>query len=118
MYESKKIGCIIVLYNPNWKVTHKVLESIYKQVDRIFIVDNSPNAQEVDFSVYGNVVYHFIGGNKGIATAQNIGIKYFEQNDYDFVIFFDQDSIPSINWLNISIQNINFSLTKGSKLEE
>ena len=63
-----------MLYNPNWEVTHKVLESIYKQVDTVFIVDNSPNAQEVDFSVYKNIVYHFIGGNKGIAAAQNIGI--------------------------------------------
>lgn len=52
MNENKKIGCIIVLYNPNWEVTHKVLESIYKQVDTVFIADNSSNAQEVDFSVY------------------------------------------------------------------
>ena len=116
MYENKKIGCIIVLYNPNWEVTHKVLESIYKQVDRIFMVDNSPNAQEVDFSVYGNVVYHFIGGNKGIATAQNIGIKYFEQNDYDFVIFFDQDSIPSINLVEHLYTKYKFLSDKGIKI--
>jgi len=87
MNENKKIGCVIVLYNPNWEVTHKVLDSVYKQVGAVFIADNSPSRQEVNFSVYGNVVYHFIGGNKGIAAAQNIGIKYFEQGGYDFVIF-------------------------------
>nr|WP_253273454.1 glycosyltransferase [Capnocytophaga sp. oral taxon 323] len=42
-------------------------------------------------------MYHFIGGNKGIATAQNIGINYFKQNKYAFIIFFDQDSIPPID---------------------
>lgn len=86
-----------MLYNPNWEITHKVLDSIYKQVDTVFIADNSPNAQKVNFLAYGNIIYHFIGENKGIAAAQNIGIKYFEQGGCDFVIFFDQDSIPPIN---------------------
>ncbi|EPE01249.1 hypothetical protein HMPREF1528_00079 [Capnocytophaga sp. oral taxon 336 str. F0502] len=105
-----------MLYNPNWEVTHKVLESIYKQVDTVFIVDNSPNAQEVDFSVYKNIVYHFIGGNKGIAAAQNIGINYFKQNKYAFIIFFDQDSIPPIDLVEHLYKKYKFLYEKRIKV--
>ena len=116
MNENKKIGCVIVLYNPNWEVTHKVLDSVYKQVEAVFIADNSPSRQEVNFSVYENVVYHFIGGNKGIAAAQNIGIKYFEQGGYDFVIFFDQDSIPPINLVEYLYTKYRFLYDKGIRV--
>ena len=116
MNENKKIGCIIVLYNPNWEVTHKVLESICKQVDTVFIADNSLSRQEMNFSVYGNVIYHFIGGNRGIAAAQNIGIKYFEKGRYDFVIFFDQDSIPPINLVEHLYMKYNFLSDKGIRI--
>lgn len=105
-----------MLYNPNWEVTHKVLESVCKQVDTVFIADNSPNSQEVDFSTYRNIVYHFIGGNKGIAAAQNIGIKYFEKGRYDFVIFFDQDSIPPINLVEHLYMKYNFLSDKGIRI--
>ena len=116
MKENKKIGCVVVLYNPNWEVTHKVLDSVYQQVDTVFIADNSHNMQEFNFSVYGNIVYHFIGKNKGIAAAQNIGIKYFEQKGYDFIIFFDQDSIPPINLVEHLYMKYKLLYNKGIKV--
>ena len=60
MREGKKIGCIIVLYQPNWELTKKTLESICPQVDEVFISDNSTDIQNIDLSYYKNVTYHFI----------------------------------------------------------
>lgn len=93
MKEQKKIGCVLVLYNPNKILLKDVLLAINNQVDGIFISDNSPQKTEFDFSVYRNITYYFMGGNKGIASAQNVGIRYFEQSNYDFIFFLDQDSI-------------------------
>jgi hypothetical protein len=116
MREGKKIGCIIVLYQPNWELTKKTLESISPQVDEVFISDNSTNIQNIDLSYYKNVTYHFIGENKGIATAQNIGIDYFKQNKYDFIIFFDQDSIPSIDLVEHLYNKYLFFHKEGIKV--
>ena len=54
MREGKKIGCIIVLYQPNWELTKKTLESISPQVDEVFISDNSTDIQNIDLSYYKN----------------------------------------------------------------
>lgn len=89
-----KVGAVIVLYNPCKDLFKDVLLHTINQFDAVFIVDNSPMPYD-DLDQYENITYHFIGENKGIATAQNIGIKYFEEKNYDFITFLDQDSIPS-----------------------
>jgi len=89
-----KIGCIIVLYHPNDSLLKEVLDSAIKQVGHIVLVDNSPT--KLDGSIYESnprVVYRKMAENVGIAAAQNVGIKYFLENNYDFVMYLDQDSI-------------------------
>lgn len=88
-----KIGCVLVLYNPNWDLTSRVIESIISQIDLIFISDNSPYPQKSFIPLNDKIIYHSMNGNKGIATAQNEGIKYFININYDFMFFLDQDSI-------------------------
>lgn len=95
-----KIGCVIVLYNPDRKLLEKVIFSIEKQVDEIFIIDNTPNSDFIDVQCFTNVVYYSMNGNKGIASAQNVGVKYFSGKKYDFIFYLDQDSISPANIIN------------------
>lgn len=88
-----KVGCILVLYNPKWELTSNVIKYIIPQVDKIFISDNSTVPQPSYLKEINNVMYHSMHGNKGIASAQNEGLKYYINNNYDFVFFLDQDSI-------------------------
>ncbi len=92
-----KTGCIIVLYHPDLGILSQLLSAVCKQVDYIFISDNSKKEVDFDFETYLNIKYHFNAGNKGIAFAQNTGIKYFESLNIDFILFLDQDSIPPDN---------------------
>ena len=87
------IGAIVVLYNPDFSVTSKALESLMRQVDRICVVDNSSSDHSGELKQYQNIEYIPLGKNAGIAAAQNVGIAYFIQQKYDFVAFSDQDSI-------------------------
>ncbi len=90
------IGAIVVLYNPDFDVTSKALEALTIQVDKTCIVDNSSSNHSEKLKNYQNIEYIPLGKNIGIAAAQNIGIRYFIEHDFDFVIFSDQDSvIPS-----------------------
>lgn len=94
---SYKIGAVIVLYNPASDLLVDCIESIVDQVDEICVIDNSKDNHSSLFRTYGvkKVHYNPLGKNIGIASAQNIGIKYFQDKNYDFIIFSDQDSVSS-----------------------
>ena len=89
-----KIGCILVLYNPDNTLLESVLNAIIQQVEGIFIADNSVNTNEIFPSQSRDrIIYQKMNGNIGIAGAQNVGINYFLKNEFSHLFFLDQDSI-------------------------
>ena len=104
-----KIGCIIVLYNPDLSIFEKVINSISNQVDHIFIADNSLNKIDEKFiGNYKNISYQKMSGNIGIAAAQNVGILYFIELNFSHVIFLDQDSIANKELVLHLIEDLKF----------
>ena len=93
-----KIGAILVLYNPDVARTRNVVELLLPQVDAICAIDNSDNGTaEAMFEGKANVEYISLGGNYGIAKAQNVGIRHFKEAGFDFILFIDQDTMPEKN---------------------
>lgn len=91
---SPKIGAIIVLFKPDLNVTLPALKALAPQVNEICVVDNTPGSSILELlSNIPNLQYIPLGENRGIAAAQNIGIEYFINSKYKFIIFSDQDSI-------------------------
>lgn len=94
---KKKIVCVLVLYLPDKELLINAIGSVYEQVDKIWISDNTPgdknNACGYLSAFKDKVIYHQIGENIGIAKAQNVGIQYAIEKKYDYVFFLDQDSI-------------------------
>jgi rhamnosyltransferase len=83
---------VIVTYNPNLTEVKTLIERISKHVALILIVDNgSENVIELR-PLSAHVVE--LGENRGVATAQNIGIRMALERDYQFVLLFDHDSLP------------------------
>lgn len=109
-----KIGCILVVYNPNIELTKKAIDTILPQVDLVSIIDNSTQkiCQKV-FEDY-NEKCHYISmnGNVGIAGAQNEGLRYLLSLKYDYILFMDQDSI-SPNDLVVTLLNNLLILQNG-----
>lgn len=91
-----KTGVVLVVYNPDWKLLEVCITSVSNQVDMICIIDNSPIDNSSWFHGFNSII-HYIWAKKnvGIAAAQNMGINYFIQKEYDFVLFSDQDSCSS-----------------------
>lgn len=95
---NKRIGAIVVLYNPDINTTLPALKSLSRQVDRLCVVDNTPGDASCDaLSDIPDLKYIHLGKNVGIAAAQNIGIKYLIEQGFDFVLFSDQDSVAPGN---------------------
>lgn len=84
------ICLVVVLYNPSTKQVNNVeaLASNYPVV----AVDNSKQASSVKCSHYIPLY-----DNKGIAAAQNVGIKWVRENGFKFCLLLDQDSIIDKN---------------------
>lgn len=81
---------IIVLYNPRAEDINNVerLSALYNGC----IVDNSPKAVFHTEAV-GAMSYLWMGGNKGIAAAQNAAFELIKaKGEADYILFLDQDS--------------------------
>jgi len=100
MKNSDKICAIIVSYNPDVEVFNRLLNSLAEQVCHIVIVDNCSSNGFVkwiqDRTVPSRAIV-YLDDNKGLGYAYNIGIQQAKALNCSYVLFFDQDSLPSPN---------------------
>lgn len=91
----RKIICVLVTYNPNVELLSRAISAIISQVDLLWISDNSTTIvlDPLSFEGAEKIVYKKMSGNIGIAAAQNYGIRYALENNFDYLFFLDQDSI-------------------------
>lgn len=91
-----KASVLIVVYRPSEQETQHIKE--IAATNHGVIVDNSASMNE-ELKNAGLLHYIFLGGNKGIAEAQNIGIDYITSNiNAEYIVFLDQDSIADTNY--------------------
>jgi len=96
MYD-KDVLPIIILFHPDDTLLSRLLVSLQGQSKDICIVDNTPTTVKHSVLTFCdklllNPIYFDLGENKGIASAQNIGIQYAIDNKYEHVLLLDQDS--------------------------
>ena len=106
-----KLHGVVVLYHPNDTVWSNV-QSYLSQVDKLFVVDNSDvkNMQLVSqLKSCDNTVYIDNGGNKGIATALNIGAQRAISDGASWLLTMDQDSYFVEKALSSLIAAVKFS---------
>lgn len=88
------LDLVIVTYNPDISLLELVIKSISCQVRNVIIVDNSPVlSNDLQRQSKNNVKIISLLDNKGIAYAQNIGIKECINLNADFILLSDQDTI-------------------------
>lgn len=97
VHGAPEVSVIVTAYNPELRSFGKNLSSYVNQVAQVVICDNSDNAsvqQQVRDEVlkFANAVYLPMGGNIGIAAAQNRGVDYAIAHGYEYFIEIDQDS--------------------------
>lgn len=88
------IAVICVFFNPSQTDVEKWIKLSENLKDCIFVDNTTKDFVESGVEKLPN--YIGLKGNKGIAYAQNIGIKRAKELGYKYVIFFDQDSVISL----------------------
>lgn len=107
--QQKKIAIIVVLYQaqlPESYLFHSSEKSIF------IFVDNTPG-RDLNINDRG-LIYIPLKKNKGIAVAQNIGIRRAVNEGCEFVLFFDQDSNIPKNY----IEDISEEYQRISKFQK
>lgn len=96
-----RIYAIVVTYNPEKDLLLKQNTSLISQVDGIVYVDNNSNSTVFMKSLQGNEnCFVHNDKNLGLAKAQNQGIGEARKKGADFVILFDQDSVPPVGFVD------------------
>jgi len=93
------VTAVIVSYHPDFDKLVGLLKALTPQVQGIVVVDNGSSEAVVAwlYSVCLPISLKVIplGENLGIARAQNEGISAARNDGADYVILFDQDSVPA-----------------------
>ncbi|WP_075655086.1 glycosyltransferase family 2 protein [Pseudochrobactrum sp. B5] len=90
------IAAIIVTYNPDFKALAQLLDAILPQVHKTIIVDNGSQNDVCSFinNFTNKIIFEPLEQNLGIAKAHNVGIEIARNSNSNYVLLFDQDSLP------------------------
>ena len=99
--ENTKVAGLTILYNPDEKLLSNI-KSYVNQVDVLYVYDNSPNPHADLFDNYKeNIRYIFADGkNHGLGFPINKIAKKCLNENFDWLITFDQDSFAPSNMIN------------------
>jgi rhamnosyltransferase len=115
-----KVVAVIILFNPDLFNLKKSLFALLKQVDSIYLIDNTiDNRRNIDFfAEFKNFdfEYYSLGLNEGVSRAQNIGISHAIDNNFEHVLIMDQDSVPTDGMVFQLKEDLFFLKKQGYKI--
>ncbi|MDF2916821.1 MAG: glfT1 [Microbacterium sp.] len=90
------VAGVLIAYETDPVVLLAATRRLGEQLDSLYVVDNSADPQILKAAVADagdSAVQHVsMGGNAGIARAQNLGIDRATRSGADFILFLDDDS--------------------------
>lgn len=120
MGSNKKCGCVIVTFNPDVKHVYEFVKLLLQDVSlEVFVIDNNSTNKSELFDLQDICTLVCLESNSGIAFAQNVGIKKCYEQNIDYIVFFDQDSFVSSDYVNnlkaemIKLESYNNVATLG-----
>ncbi|GAP57734.1 glycosyl transferase, family 2 [Arthrobacter sp. Hiyo1] len=122
MIESpqRRTAAVIAAFNPDDELLTNA-ESIATQVDELIVVDDcstSPASEQIFDHLAGNGTKVLrLDNNSGIAAALNRGLEELESTSRpDFVLTFDQDSLPVPDYVSSALATYDRATAEGQKV--
>ncbi|MEB7713072.1 glycosyltransferase family 2 protein [Kluyvera cryocrescens] len=111
-------SAIIIAYNPDVNTIIRNVGNIIKSpfVKEVIIVDNSAFDSLDVIADFERVKTISLGCNKGIATAQNIGLTHAKESGSSFAILFDQDSEIETSLIGYLLEGFHELTLSGFKI--
>ncbi|MCT7579734.1 glycosyltransferase [Aliarcobacter butzleri] len=111
-----KICTVVVTYN-RYKLLKECLDSLlYQTYKTDILVVNNASTDDTDSKIKEdkyleneNIIYKKLPKNLGGAGGFHFGVKYAQENSYDYVWLMDDDAEPELNTLEGLVKNIDDS---------
>lgn len=107
------VVAVVSSFNPNEQLIHNINEYLHIFSKVIVVDDGSLNTDILDSLLSIKMEIFRLEENSGIAKVLNIGTKISLENNADFIVFLDQDSIVTRNYVEASITGINLLSQKS-----
>ena len=110
-FTPHRVHAVVVTYVPDMTTLRELLDSLALQVERLIVVDNTPEEDrrcEMLPDAYPNHLVRLmrLGRNTGIGHALNVGIAEAHRNGATHVLLSDQDSHPAADMVGHLLQAI------------
>lgn len=94
---AARVSAVIVTYEPALDALGRLIAAVSPQVDSLIVVDNGSGGEFGRWLAEQAPAARLtaLGGNYGIARAQNVGIETARAERADYVLLLDQDSVPA-----------------------
>lgn len=101
-------GAIIVLYFPEWEVLQELLESLRNQVSKIYLISNGmgDNIRDALKEFECCTIIVELSNNPGLGKALNVGVALAIDDQCEYVLLFDQDSMAPKNYLAVMLHEL------------
>ena len=99
MSKNTAICAVIVVYYPDLEILNKNISAIWQQVGGVVLVNNTPDPLCLA-GLNEDVKVIETGRNLGLGAAQNIGMHYAFNLNFEFVVQFDQDTLPADDYIS------------------
>lgn len=114
---------VVVTYQPDMDLLATVLNAVRPQVGGLVVVDNgSDNAQEIaTLTAAMRADFHGYDHNRGIAAAQNEGVRRARRGGFSHVLLLDQDTVLGqtvVADLSRQLQNLDKAAAIGPAYHE
>lgn len=107
--------CVLVTFNPDIKLLERCISSILANGARLIVVDNGsvPLCRVAAVHDGNSVLIERLGKNRGIAYAQNHGIRLALEGGADFIWLSDQDSVYESDYMEKMLQSFETAAELG-----
>lgn len=105
----KKVGIILVNYNglnDTIDCIHSIRKSNYGEYV-IIVIDNASSEDASVLNSYDGVIYKRLEVNVGFGVANNIGAEIAVDNNCDYILCLNNDTIIQENTLRVLLENTN-----------
>jgi rhamnosyltransferase len=114
---KQNILAIIITYNPESEHLTNFISILTKQFFNILVIDNCSDKFDVNLNLFSsescNIELIKNITNVGLASAQNQGVNFAIDKNFESVCIFDQDSSVQLNYLDILFSDYNLLISKG-----
>lgn len=94
---SRDVVAVVVTHHPDHSHLERLLEALSAQVERVVLIDNGSGAgfgAWISTRGRDGIDMVLLDENRGIAGAHNLGFERARARGAEFVVLFDQDSLP------------------------